>query len=72
MPLMIDAEPLMELLAAVDAADEPRYALVQAFRELQMPVTPEQTEQFYLCPQGCIWRLAWLAVRNDLSAWWIK
>lgn len=46
MALMIDAEPLLELLGAVDAANEPRYALAQAFRELPTPVTPAQTEKF--------------------------
>lgn len=46
MPLMIDAEPLLEHLAAVDAANAPRYALVKAYRELPAPVTPAQTEQF--------------------------
>ncbi|WP_146136279.1 MULTISPECIES: hypothetical protein [Pseudomonas] len=44
---MIDAEPLLELLAVVDSANQPRYALVKAYRELPTPVTPAQTEQFH-------------------------
>jgi hypothetical protein len=46
MSLMIDAEPLLDLLAAVDAANEPRYGLAKSYRELPTPVTPAQTERF--------------------------
>ncbi|OZY32046.1 hypothetical protein [Pseudomonas lundensis] len=47
MALMIDAEPLLELLAAIDAANQTRYALAKAYRELTAPVTPAQTGQFH-------------------------
>jgi hypothetical protein len=43
---MIDAEPLLSYLAAVDAANSPRYALAKAYRELPQPVTQAQTDQF--------------------------
>ncbi|APC19389.1 hypothetical protein BLL42_26985 (plasmid) [Pseudomonas frederiksbergensis] len=43
---MINTEPLLPYLAAVDAANEPRYALAKAYRELPQPVTQAQTDQF--------------------------
>lgn len=46
MALMIDAEPLLKHLAAVAAANEPRYALVSAYRQVPAPVTPALTERF--------------------------
>jgi hypothetical protein len=44
--MMIDAEPLLSYLAAVDEANAPRYALAKAYRELPQPVTQAQTDQF--------------------------
>ncbi|WP_431037047.1 hypothetical protein [Pseudomonas yamanorum] len=40
MSLMIGAEPLLELLAVVDAANQPRYALVKAANYLRRYESP--------------------------------